>query len=52
MHVLATIDWGDLITGLTSQFEGAVTDVLPLAAVVIGATLVFKTYKRFISKAS
>ncbi len=45
---LAAIDYGVLTDGLTTAFEGGVTEALPVAAAVIGAFLVIKAIRRVV----
>jgi hypothetical protein len=50
MQVLAlfgSIDWTKLTTGLATAFEAGVEDVLPVAAVILAAFVVFKAIRRF-----
>lgn len=42
------IDWTTLTSGLTAAFEGGVTDVLPVAGVILAAFVVFKAIRRFV----
>lgn len=44
---LAAIDYSTVTDGLVAAFEGGVTSVLPVVAVILGAGLVIKTVKRF-----
>jgi len=46
--ILGSIDWSALTTGLTTNFESAVTSVLPVLAVIVGAVLTVKTVRKFI----
>jgi hypothetical protein len=48
METLATIDYSVLTTGLTTAFEGGVTQALPVAGAVIGAFLVIRAIKRVV----
>lgn len=45
----AAVDFSGLTTGLTTAIEGGVATALPVAAVIIGATVVFRVIKRFLS---
>jgi hypothetical protein len=45
--MLAAIDWTTLTSGLTSAFESGVTSVLPVAGIILAATIVFKAVRRF-----
>lgn len=44
----AAIDYTVLTDGLTTKFEGGVTQVLPILGVILGAMLVVRTIKRFV----
>jgi len=46
--ILGAIDWSTLTSGLTTNFESAVTSVLPVLAIVVGAVLTVKTVRKFI----
>jgi len=46
--ILGAIDWTSLTTGLTGNFESAVTSVLPVLAVIVGAVLTVKTIRKFV----
>lgn len=42
------MDFAALTTGLTTVVSGAITAAVPLIAIVLGAGVGFKIYKRFI----
>lgn len=44
----AATDWSATITGVTGEVNGAITAALPVAAIIIGATIGFKVIKRFV----
>jgi hypothetical protein len=46
--MLAAIDYSTLTDGLTSAFEGGVTDALPVAGVVLAAFLVIRTIRKVV----
>jgi hypothetical protein len=46
--LLGAIDWSALTSGPTSRFEGAVTSVLPVAGIVLAATVAFEAIRRFV----
>lgn len=46
---LAVIDYTTLTSGLTTAFEGGVTDALPVVGAVIAAFLVIRAIKRVVS---
>ena len=46
--ILGAIDWSTLTSGLTTAFEGGVTQALPVAGVILAAVLVFGTIRRFV----
>jgi hypothetical protein len=47
-EVLAAIDYTTLTTGLTTAFEGGVTQALPVVGLVIAAFLVIKTIRKVV----
>jgi hypothetical protein len=44
---LGAIEWTELTSGLKTAFESGVEDVLPVAAVILAAFVVFKAIRRF-----
>ena len=46
--VPAAIDWTEMTSGLTSAFEGAVTQVLPVAGLILAAFIAFRAIRRFV----
>lgn len=47
--LLGAVDFSVLTTGLTTEVENGVETALPIAAVIIGAFVVFRVIKRFVS---
>lgn len=46
---VGAVDFSGLTDGLTAAVEGGVETALPVVAVIIGATVVFRVIKRFLS---
>lgn len=47
-QTFAAIDWGELTDGLKTAFETGVTEVLPIAGVILAAFITFKAIRRFV----
>jgi hypothetical protein len=45
---LATIEWSKLTEGLSAAFESGVTQVLPVAGIILAAFITFKAIRRFV----
>lgn len=43
----AEVDYSSLVTATTSEIGAAITAALPVAALVLGAIIGFKIFKRF-----
>lgn len=48
LGLFGAIDWTTLTDPLTTGFEGAVTQVLPVVAVIILAGLIFRTIRKYL----
>lgn len=48
-YLVGAVDFSSLTTGLGDAVETGVETALPVAAIVIGATVVFRVIKRFLS---
>lgn len=45
--IFGAIEWSKLTEGLATAFESGVSDVLPVAAVILAAFVVFKAIRKF-----
>lgn len=50
--LFGAIEWDKLTEGVKTAFESGVSDVLPIAAIMLTATILFGLYRRFIKKAA
>jgi hypothetical protein len=50
--IVAAIEWDKLFEGVKTAFEDGVSNVLPIAGVMLTATILFALYRRFIKKAA
>jgi hypothetical protein len=52
LGVTAAIEWSNLLTGIKTGFEDGITDILPIAGVMLLAAILFGVYKKYTKKAA